>query len=373
MSGSGQSKPEMQKLLTDSQKWLVLALLVGTGWLLVRLAPILTPFAISALLAYLGDPLVDRLEKQRFFNRTRAVSVVFILMTLALVLFLLFIIPLLENQVERLVHRLPDYLAWIRDSAVPWLQGALGLESSTFDLSQITEMLRSNWQQAGGFAAAVVAAISSSGAALIGWLASIVLIPVVTFYLMRDWDDLVSFIKVLIPMHLQAKTSQLAGEADQRLSAFIRGQLGVMLALGVIYSVGLWLIGIDLAILIGMTAGMLSFVPYLGSIIGFGAAIIAAVVQHQDVFHPAMVSVVFIVGQSLEGMVLTPWMVGDKIGLHPVAVIFAVLAGGQLFGFIGVLLALPAAAVIMVLVRHAHDWYKTSLLYERDPVKIEET
>ncbi len=359
-------------MLTDSQKWLVLALVVGLGWLLYRLSPVMTPFAVSALLAYLGDPLADRLEKMRRFNRTAAVSVVFLLMTLLLVLFLLIIVPLMENQISRLVVKMPQYLNWIKDTVIPWLQNLIGLEASQLELSQITHLLRENWQQAGGVAAAVVSYVSRSGAALLGWVANLVLIPVVTFYLLRDWDQLVAAVHQLIPRHLEPTLSQLAGEADERMSAFIRGQLGVMLALGLIYSIGLWIAGIDLAFLIGMGAGLLSFIPYLGSIVGFAAAIVVSVVPFDGWWGPIAVCIVFIIGQAMEGMLLTPWLVGDKIGLHPVAVIFAVLAGGQLFGFFGILLALPVAAVLMVLLRHAHEWYKSSRLYERDPVKIEE-
>jgi predicted PurR-regulated permease PerM len=147
------------------------------------------------------------------------------------------------------------------------------------------------------------------------------------------------------------------------LGAFMRGQLLVMLILGVIYTIGLWLIGVDLALLIGMSAGLLSFVPYVGGIVGVGAALVATLVQHHDALHVILVLGVFGVGHAIEGMVLTPWLVGDRIGLHPVAVIFAVLAGGQLFGFLGVLLALPVASVVMVLLRHAHQRYLASGLY----------
>jgi predicted PurR-regulated permease PerM len=148
------------------------------------------------------------------------------------------------------------------------------------------------------------------------------------------------------------------------LGAFLRGQLSVMLSLGTLYAVGLWLVGIDIGPLIGMIAGLISFVPYLGAIVGLGMALIAAVVQYQDWTHVFMVLAVFGVGQTIEGYVLVPKLVGDKIGLHPVAVIFAVLAGGELFGFLGVLLALPAAAVAMVLLRYLHEKYTASQLYQ---------
>lgn len=170
-------------------------------------------------------------------------------------------------------------------------------------------------------------------------------------------------IREMLPRAMEPTVVRLAGECDEVLGAFLRGQLMVMLALGAVYSTGLWLIGLDVALIIGMAAGLLSFVPYLGFAIGLLAASIAAIVQYQDIMHFLMVLAVFGVGQMLEGMVLTPWLVGDRIGLHPVAVIFAVMAGGQLFGFFGILLALPVAAVVMVLLRHAHGRYLQSRLY----------
>jgi predicted PurR-regulated permease PerM len=167
----------------------------------------------------------------------------------------------------------------------------------------------------------------------------------------------------LLPRRIAPVTAKLAGEVNAVLSAFLRGQFYVMLALGCIYSVGLWLTGLDLALLIGMLAGLVSFVPYLGAIVGVTAACIASLVQFQEPSHLIYVAIVFLAGQSLEGTVLTPKLVGDKIGLHPVAVIFSVLAGGQLFGFLGILLALPIASIIMVILRHAHDIYRDSAFY----------
>ena len=193
-------------------------------------------------------------------------------------------------------------------------------------------------------------------------------IPVVTFYLLRDWDLLVKGIGELLPRNIESTVKQLAKEINEVLGAFIRGQMMVMFALGVIYTAGLWLIGLDLAFIIGMGAGLLSIVPYLGTMAGLVAAVLAAIFQFQDLFHTVMVLLVFTVGQSLEGMVLTPKLVGDRIGLHPVAVIFAVLAGGQLFGFLGILLALPAASALNVLARHLRDRYTKSTLYDDDAV-----
>jgi predicted PurR-regulated permease PerM len=204
---------------------------------------------------------------------------------------------------------------------------------------------------------------SRSGVALAGWLASMVLIPVVVFYMLRDWDKFITGIHDLLPRHLEPTVSKLARDSDQMLGAFLRGQLTVMVCLGIVYSIGLKIAGLEWSLTIGMLAGLVSFVPYLGVIFGLLTASIAVMIQSQDVVQLVWVLLVFGAGQMLEGMILTPWLVGDRVGLHPVAVIFAVLAGGQLFGFMGILLALPVASVLAVLLRHARARYRESGFY----------
>jgi predicted PurR-regulated permease PerM len=348
--------------MTDARHWQLLILTVLLGGLLYVLAPVLTPFAVSALLAYLGDPLVDRLEKRKL-SRGLAVSVVFALMTLAMVGFVLMLVPMIERQIGKLVEQLPRYVAWLQETALPWIETQTGFDIETFEAGQLTDMLKQHWQQAGGIAATVLGGISKSGLTILLWLTNLALIPVVTFYLLRDWDILVGRVGELLPRMLEPTITRLAKQSDEVLGAFLRGQVSVMLALGAIYSVGLWLVGIDLALLIGMLAGLVSFIPYLGAIVGIGAGLIAALVQYGDITHVVLVLAVFAVGQTLESFVLTPWLVGDRIGLHPVAVIFAIMVGGQLFGFLGILMALPVAAVVMVLLRYAHERYTESELY----------
>lgn len=352
-------------------RWQMLALLVVLLALLWFLAPVLTPFVVAAGLAYLGDPLADRFEKLGM-GRSLAVSIVFLIMVLILAGVVVLLVPLIERQIVRLVDSLPQYAAWVRENALPWLEQHMGIDYGSFDTQRITDLLRQHISSAGGVAAFVLAKVSQSGMALVAWLTNLVLIPVVTFYLLRDWDDLVSKIRDLLPRSLEPTVSRLAGESNAVLGAFARGQLGVMVALGVVYGVGLWLVGINVGPLIGIIAGLVSFVPYLGFIIGLVASLIAALVQYHDVLHIVLVLVVFGIGQMLEGYVLTPRLVGNKIGLHPVAVIFAVLAGGSLFGFTGVLLALPAASVIMVLLRFAHQRYLQSELYRNGEFHLDE-
>ncbi len=339
----------------------LVALLV-IGGLLYLLAPVLTPFLIGALLAYMGDPLADRLEAWGT-PRTLAVVVVFLVLTLAGLGLLLVLVPLLERQVAVLVQQAPHYIDWLQEQMLPWVGTQLGLDERVFDLGALKESVRAHWATAGGFAAGVLASLSRSGLVVLGWLANLLLIPVVTFYLLRDWDVLVARLRVMLPRRNEATVVRLVGEADEVLGAFLRGQLLVMLGLATIYAVGLSLVGLDLALLIGIAAGLVSFVPYLGFIVGIVAAVIAALVQFHELYPLLWVFAVFGIGQLIEGTVLTPLLVGDRIGLHPVAVIFAVLAGGQLFGFMGVLLALPVAAVVMVFLRHWYQRYRDSALY----------
>jgi predicted PurR-regulated permease PerM len=358
-------------MTTDSRNWLMLALLAGGGWLVYLLAPVITPFAISAALAYLGDPFVDRLEKfsiKRWkVGRTLAVSIVFVLMLSLLTVVLLILTPLLVEQIRLLIHLFPRWIEWFSGTGLPWLAGKLGFELTGFDPAQFTQVLKDYWREISSAAFRVVDYISRGGMAVAALLTNLILIPVVTFYLLRDWDLMIRATHDLLPRNMEAEISKTAKDVDEVLGAFFRGQLMVMLALGLIYSIGMSMVGIDLAILIGMGAGLLSIVPYLGSIVGVLVAAGAAIFQFQDVFHLVMVLLVFGAGQAAESMYLTPKLVGDRIGLHPVTVIFAVLAGGQLFGFLGILLALPVAAALNVLVRRMLLKYRQSDLYNPSP------
>ncbi len=348
--------------MANLNKCMAVAGILGAGWLIYLLAPILMPFVAGALIAYLSDPLADRLEALGL-KRQNAVVVVFAVIVFAIGLVLLLIVPMLEEQISRFISNLPVYSRWFKASVIPWTQEHLGIRIKFFDLEQIAGILSGHWQQAGGVAATVLSSLSHSGAVVISWLMNVLLIPVVIFYLLRDWDEIVARVHDLLPRRWAPIVATLAEESDEVLSAVFRGQFAVMAALGTIYSVGLWLAGLDLALLIGMFSGLVSFIPYAGSITGVVAASIAALAQFGDLWSVVPVLAVFGVGQMLEGIWLTPWLIGNKIGLHPVAVIFAVLAGGQLFGFLGVLLALPAASLIMVLLRHIHGFYKMSELY----------
>lgn len=342
----------------ESRRWQLLAIVAVIGYLIYLLAPVLMPFAMAGMLAYLGDPLADRLERLGL-GRTLAVTIVFVVLVLLTVGALLLLIPLISRQVDSLIQNLPRYGEWIRDTAVPWVQAKLRLDPHTFEIGRVMDAVKEHIGSIGS----VIGKLSRSGVGVLMWMTNLVLIPVVAFYLLRDWDRLVAWVDAMLPRSIEPTVAHLARQSDEVLGAFVRGQLLVMLALGIFYGAGLALLGLSVGPLIGMVAGLLSFVPYLGFIIGFGAAVIAVLVQYGDWVHLLLVCGVFVIGQLLEGYVLVPTLVGDKIGLHPVAVIFAVLAGGYLFGFLGVLLALPAASVILVLLRYLSERYRLSDLY----------
>lgn len=333
------------------------------------LSPILGPFLFSALLAYLGDPIADRLEQR--MSRTWAVTTVFLSILLILVLLVLVFIPLASDQLGRLLNKVPAVLAFVQGKVVPLLQSGLP-DTDVTDKSAVIGIVKENLKDLPTLASKVFGWLLGSGTAFLTFLANVFLVPVVTFYLLRDWDILVGKVHALLPRNNESKIVELAKESDEMLSAFLRGQFVVMNALAVIYAIGLSVVGLDSAILIGFIAGWLSFVPYLGLIVGFGVATVMAYFQFGDFLHPLGVIITFGIAQALEAAVLTPRFVGERIGLHPVAVIFAVLAGGQLAGFAGVLLALPIAAVLNVLISHVQVVYQNSKLYNDQSDKLDQ-
>lgn len=346
-----------------SSRWLWIAALLVLGGFLYVLHPILSPFLIGILIAYIGDPLVDRLERLKL-SRTWGVIVVFALFTLLMAVAMLVLIPMLGKQLARLYELLPQIIDWTQDQALPWVQVKLGLNEGFWRFDQLKAAISGHLGQTTDIAGLILSQITASSLALMAWVANLLLIPVVSFYLMRDWDLLVAKLRGLVPREKESVVVKLVGECHEVLGAFLRGQLLVMFALGVMYAVGLMAIGLELGLLIGVLAGLASIVPYLGVVVGIGAALVAGLFQFGGEPFPLLaIAGVFVIGQMLEGMLLTPLLVGDRIGLHPVAVIFAIMAGGQLFGFTGILLALPVAAVIMVLVRHMHELYKNSDAY----------
>lgn len=332
--------------------WLIAVAL--TGWLLYLLAPVLTPFVAAALLAYIGDPLADRLQRFKL-PRTLAVVAVFLLTFTVLVLLVVLVGPLIRTQVSALLAALPGLLEQVEQVWLPSLSGWLNIE--TGDDVGIGAFLANYSEMAGTWGAKVLVSVSKSGGAVAAAVLSLFLVPILTFYLLRDWDTIMTHLGALIPSRQRDTVVKLARDTDEVLGGFLRGQLLVMLALSVIYSVGLSLVGLKFAIAIGVVSGLVSFVPYLGFVFGIGLAALTVALEPNPLWLMIGVIATFTIAQLLEGSILTPKLVGDRIGLHPVLIIFAIAAGGQLFGFFGILLALPAAAVLSVVVRFAYDRY----------------
>ncbi len=349
--------------MSTLEKTFALLLLGASLVAIYLLQPILTPFLVGIALAYLGDPIVDRLESLGV-GRTAGVLIVFMAFLLVFVGSLLIVVPVLFRETGALIRDIPAFIIWLQQTTSPYLLETFGIDPFNVDTDVLKNRITSDWQETGGMVGRVLSEITASGVALLLTLANVALTPVVAFYMLRDWDQVMGRLQEMIPRDLVEDTVILLTECDEVLSSFLRGQMLIMILLGFIYALGLTIVGLKLALVIGMLAGLASIVPYLGFFVGIFAATLAALFQFQDAIHLVYIGIVFGVGQILEGMVLTPWLVGDRIGLHPVAVIFAVLAGGQLFGFVGVLLALPVAAVIMVFVRHLHLSYLNSEYYE---------
>ena len=338
-------------------------LLLGAGALTWVLTPVLTPFAAAALLAWLGDPVVDRLQK-RGLSRNSAVGLVFALMVLVLVILVLVLVPVIQSQVVVLAKSVQKYIEWLLRTGLPWVQAKTGLNVTTWlDPDYLLDMVKRNWKGASGIAAQLLGIVTHSGFTVLGWFANLVLIPFITFFFLRDWDALVKRVAGLVPRNRIETVAQLAKESDAVLGSFLRGQFMVMLAMGVFYAVGLWGVGLEVGVLIGVIAGLLTFIPYIGPTTVLLGGSAAALMQFGDWQHLAGVLAVWGIGQLLESYVLTPKLVGDRVGLSPVTVVFAVMAGGTLFGFLGMLLALPVASVANVLIRHAHGQYTASRFY----------
>ncbi len=340
--------------------WLIPAAAVIA--LLYFLSPILAPFLFAAILAYMGDPLVNWLARHRVRRPLGAVLVMLLLAGLFVVL-LVILLPLFIKEVRLLSERLPGFLAQINDNLVPWIKTRFGVELQ-FDLAALTKLIGDNLQGADGLGMKLLASARIGGLALLGFVVNLLLVPVVLFYLLRDWNTLLARIEALLPRRWHGRLTAIAREIDAVLAEFLRGQIAVMVLMSAIYVLGLWLAGLEFALPIGIITGMLVFVPYVGMLTGLLLATLVALMQFPSVSGVIPVWIVFGIGQALEGMLVTPLLVGKRIGLHPVAVIFALLAFGQIFGFFGVLLALPASAALLVGLRHLGDHYLNSSLYK---------
>jgi predicted PurR-regulated permease PerM len=324
-------------------------------------APILSPFLFSAILAYICLPLVDRLARR--LPRWLSVALVLALLLSALCLLVLILMPMVEQQFGALLQKLPDYLEWVRVRVLPWLSGTLGVELN-LDFAHARHAIAESLRADQDVVRSLLPKITSGGAVLIGFFTGVLLVPVVLFYFLRDWHAIVRHLDNLIPRRLHIAAAGIAGEIDRVLGEFLRGQISVMLIMSVYYTIALWMAGLEYALPIGILSGLLVFVPYLGALVGLLLGTLAGFNQFDSLSGLIGVWVAFAVGQAIEGMVVTPWLVGDRIGLHPLAVIFALLVFGHLFGFFGVLLALPVSAALLVVLRHVRQQYLDSDLYQ---------
>jgi predicted PurR-regulated permease PerM len=327
--------------------------------LLHWLGPILTPFLIGIMLAYIGKPAVSWMESKRVPRTVGALLVMLVALMLVLALILV-LTPLVHNEFSLLAKRLPELAAGLYAQVAPWLNDKFGIQLQ-FDLDSIKQLIADNLDSA--VSLKVLMGLKAGGMLLVGILINLVLIPVVMFYLLRDWSRIVRRLDDLTPRRWLAKVRTIAIEIDNVLGEFLRGQLSVMTVLAIYYAVGLTLAGLQFALPIGILTGLLVFIPYVGFGLGLILGVLAALLQWNGWPGFAAVLAVYGIGQLLEGYVLIPWLVGDRIGLHPVVVIFALLAFGQLFGFAGVLLALPVSAALLVGLRHLRAEYHESPLY----------
>jgi predicted PurR-regulated permease PerM len=339
--------------------WLVLAAVAI--YVVNLLRPILTPFLFGAILAYICNPAVNRLERVKVPRTLGVILMIAVLLGL-FALLLLILVPLFQSQVALFLERLPGYLNWLHGHFAPWLKARFNIELQ-LDSEHVKQALADRLRDAGGTAAAVLPSLKSGGLAVAGILLNLVLVPVVLFYVLRDWGVILARIDELVPRRWHARATEVAREVDKVLGGFLRGEISVMLLMSVYYSTALWLAGLEFALPVGILTGVLVFVPYVGIMVGVTLGTLAALLQFQSLGGVVWVWAAFGVGYTLDATVVTPWLVGDRIGLHPVAVIFAVLAGGQLFGFFGVLLALPVSAALLVGLRLLRQHYFGSRLY----------
>lgn len=338
--------------------------LVGTAvfiLLLWVLGDVLGPFVAGMAVAYLLDPLVDRGERSGM-PRWLAATVVLLSFAMLVFIAILLLVPLLRAQVVQLIEGAPGLVAWAKNDLIPELEALVG-RLSPEDVERLRTAVGEYAGTAAGWAADVVRGVLSGGVAIVDVISVLLITPIVAFYLLRDWDKLMGTLDSWLPRPHAETVREQAREVDSTLAGFVRGQATVCVVLGLFYALALSAAGLNFGLVVGLVAGLLSFIPYVGSLVGFAASVGIALFQFDELWRVGLVAGIFIFGQAVEGNVLTPKLVGDRVGLHPVWVIFALMAAGSLFGFVGILLAVPVAAVIGVLVRFGLKQYLASPIY----------
>ncbi len=330
-------------------------------WGLYLLGPVLTPFLAGAILAYMLNPGVEWLGRRKLPRSIAALAMIVATVLLG-VLLVLILVPLFTKQVSELSLKVPALLQHLNERLAPKLQEWFGL-TVQLDSQSVRQFLADHWQSAEGVASKLLASLKLGGLALAGLIGTLMLIPLVLFYLLVEWNVIIARLDHFVPRKYSELARTIARDIDAVLAEFLRGQLAVMGILALYYAIALWIGGLDFALPIGIITGLLVFVPYLGFATGLALAIMVTLLQFDGPSGLLVVAVVFGIGQMLESFFLTPKIVGDRIGLHPLAVIFALLAFGQVFGFFGILLALPASAVLLVGLRRINAAYFSSSFY----------
>ena len=342
----------------------LLWLSVGLVFLLLLwlLTPVLTPFVAALIIGYMLNPGVDWMERRRI---PRALSVLVAITGVGLLIaaLLLVVLPVLAEELPVLRERLPALLLKIDAAIGPWLR-QMGI-GARLDFGALQKLVAARLASGDGSTSALLNWLRIGGSALLGWAGTLFLIPIVLFYLLLDWHRVIHRFGDSVPRRWHAQVTEMAAEADSLLAQYLRGQLLVMFLLAAYYSIALMIAGFDVALPVGMLTGLLVFIPYIGFGLGLALAVIAAILQFDGWNGLIAVAVVYGIGQFIESFFLTPRLVGERIGLHPLTVIFALLAFGQLFGFVGVLLALPASAILSVVFGRVRRHYLNSSFYNQ--------
>jgi len=330
--------------------------------LLYALSPILTPFLLAAILAYICNPVTDRITRWRV---PRVLAVILVMLGLATLTagLILIILPLLYEEAAVLAARAPEALALANEKLAPWLREHFGIRVR-FDTASLQKLAAGNWDTVQVILDRLYSSLKIGGVALLGLAINLLLAPVVMFYLLLDWHGMMTRISGIIPRPWHDKLMRMANDIDAVLSQYLRGQILVMAILAAYYCGALWLADIPSAFSIGVVTGLLIFIPYLGYATGLILALLVATLQFAGWEPIIAVLIVYGIGQLLESFLLTPFLVGERIGLHPLAVIFALMAFGQIFGFFGVLAALPASAALLVGLREVRALYLASRFYQ---------
>lgn len=343
----------------------ILLAMAGFFYALYRMVPIILLFFSAFILAYLFNPLVEKLA--RFMKRWIAILIVYVVITSGMVVLLWWLVPTLWQQLQSAWGYLPKLVTWYNLDARTWVMSHTRIRLPVLQFQGLSETMVGYLQQNYNVQdmQSLFRRLFSSSMSVLNNAGLVVLLPILMFYFLLNWQERLQVWRSALPRAYAPKIMQIVGDCDHALMSFVKGQLLVMLLLGVIYAVQLQLLGLDLGLIIGMSAGVASFVPYLGFGLGFVSAIIAGLFQFGlDWLHLGLIVGAFLIGQAIEGYVLQPLLLGEKIGLSPLWVMFSVLAGAAAFGFVGMLIALPVSAILNVLFRHVFEAYKDSDFYK---------